>query len=291
MEYQSIEQLKQSFLGGDFVFDENITINGIEYHPSYSSEYSPKKMYKEGIKSVLSYFTPTREQAKSVGLDHGIAFLWGFTQGTMDMIAYDVRLITKSRVRLPIKERLDNGDSVNIAKEKIVGDVVDLIITSLPGSTPIKAKIDTGADVSSLHADDWSIDNEQVTFTSPELSENRITIPLIEKQAIKLSNGDTEYRPVIELNIKINEQQLTNCMFNLNDRGAMQYPVLIGQNVLEAGGFFIDPTINDEDAPTMEDFENYLTILQVEAKDDIIPNNKNKSLQKVIDFVSDEMNK
>ena len=36
-------------------------------------------------------------------------------------------------------------------------------------------------------------------------------------------------------------------MFNLNDRSQMEYPVLIGQNILEKGGFLIDPRQESEE--------------------------------------------
>lgn len=270
MEFENLEQLKELFASGQFTFPKEMTVAGIKYKSNKTSDYSIKDMIEKAYKAVWVYFTPFREQSKEAELDHAIVFLWGFVPDTLKMVPYDVRTTTKARIAGPIIERIENGDSVNIPKSKIVGDVVDVVITSLSGSNPLKGKIDTGADVSSLHADKWDINNGQVTFLTPELSENEITMPVIEKQAIKSSNGDVEYRPVIELNIRINDQQLTNCMFNLNDRGTMRYPILVGQNVLEAGGFMIDPTINDPDANTNEDIEIDWDALQEEFKDDIV---------------------
>ena len=204
------------------------------------------------------------------------------------MVPYDVRTMSKARLQGGvITEKIDNGNSVNIPKERIIGDVVDVIITSIPNSGALKGKVDTGADVSSVHAENWKVENGQVTFECPELSENKITLPVLEKQAIKSSNGDMEYRPVIELNIKVNNQQLTNVMFNLNDRGTMTYPMLVGQNVLEAGGFMIDPTINDPDDPDNidEDFEIDWESLQEEFKDDILTEDKDDLVRKVIEFI------
>ena len=210
------------------------------------------------------------------------------------MVPYDVRTTSKARLVGPITEKTDNGDSINISKDKIVGDVVDVIITSIPNSSPLKGKVDTGADVSSIHAEDWEVDNGQVTFNCPELSENRISLPVLEKQAIKSSNGDMEYRPVIELNIKVNDQQLTNVMFNLNDRGTMTYPMLVGQNILECGGFMIDPTIDDPEQVD-EDFEIDWDSLQEEFKDDIVSDviseNDRISLKELINFLKEEIKK
>lgn len=270
MEFQNLEELKQLFLSGRFNFPSEIVVDGVKYKANLAPQsYSMEDIIKKGYKSMWTYFTNFRERSKSVGLDHALVFLWGFLQNSNTMVPWDLRTSTKARLSSPITEKTDNGDTVNIPKDRIVGDVVTMMVTSIPGSKPMQAKIDSGADVSSMHADSWNINNGQVTFMCPELSENKISMPVIEKQAIKISNGDMEYRPVIELNIKINDQQLTNCMFNLNDRGKMTYPVLIGQNVLEAGGFMIDPSIDDPNDPnvTLEDIEVDWEALQEEFKD------------------------
>lgn len=295
MEFENLEQLKELFASGQFTFPEEMTVAGIKYKSNVASNYSVKTMIEKNYKAMWIYFTSYKEEAKKAGLDHAIIFLWGFPPNSNKMVPWDVRATSKARVAGPIKE--DSGNSVNIPKERIVGDVVDLQITSIPGTKTIRAKIDSGADISSLHADSWEINNEQVTFVSPELSENKITMHVIEKQAIKISNGDTEYRPVIELNIKINDIQLSNCMFNLNDRGSMKYSVLIGQNILEAGKFMIDPTIDDpsDSNITMENYEIDWEALQEEFKDEIIEDistvNENVFMEEIINFIKDGIKK
>lgn len=302
MEFQSIDEIKELFLRGGFEFPDEMMVAGVKYKVSKSPMViSMRDIIKKGKKAMWVYFTSLRELSQDRGLNHAIVFIWAFQNETDAMVPAGVEVSTKAKIPLagqstpvgemenPIAENTDNGDSVNIPKEKIIGDVVDVIITSMPGSKPIKGKVDTGADVSSLHAEDYQINNGQVTFTTPELSENQITVPVIEKQAIKLSNGDTEYRPVIELNIKINEMQLSNVMFNLNDRGAMTHPMLVGQNVLECGGFMIDPRID-----MVEDEERYEAdweALQEEFKDcevaSIVEEDDTEILQKLVDFVED----
>jgi hypothetical protein len=296
MEFTSLEQLRDEFINrGGFSFPDEMTVAGIKYKTNQTSSYNLKDMIRKGYKAMWVYFTPYREQSQNVGLDHAIVFLWGFDTRRLMMVPYDVRTMSKARLQGGvITEKIDNGNSVNIPKERIVGDVVDVIITSIPNSGALKGKVDTGADVSSVHAENWKVENGQVTFECPELSENKITLPVLEKQAIKSSNGDIEYRPVIELNIKVNNQQLTNVMFNLNDRGTMAYPMLVGQNILEAGGFMIDPTINDPDDPDGidEDFEIDWESLQEELKDDdvsdFITESKNDLVEKVINLIKGE---
>lgn len=303
MDFQNLEHIKTLFVTGRFPFPDEMTVAGIKYKSNKTSEYSIEDMIERKYKAMWVYVTTAREQSIEAGLNQYLVFLWAF-RPDIKMVPYDVRATSKARMIGPITEKTDNGDSININKEKIVGDVVDVIITSIPGSKPIKGKIDTGADVSSLHADEWNINGGRVTFISPDLSENKITMPVLEKQAVKLSNGSMEYRPVIELNIKINEQQITNCMFNLNDRGAMTYPLLIGQNVLEAGGFMIDPSIDAGEDPNVEmgedpmmgkemnagsgmseDFEVDWEALQEEFKDDVIPSDA-ELMQNIIDYIN-----
>jgi len=304
MEFQNIDEIKELFLRGGFDFPDEMMVAGVKYKVSKSPMVaSMRDIIKKGKKAMWVYFTSLRELSQDRGLDHAIVFLWAFKPGTDAIVPASVEVSSKARLPTagmptpeagmedPIAENTNNGDSVNIPKEKIIGDIVDVIITSMPGSKTIKGKVDTGADVSSLHAEDYQISNGQVTFTTPELSENQITVPVIEKQAIKLSNADMEYRPVIELNIKINDQQLSNVMFNLNDRGAMTYPMLVGQNVLECGGFMIDPRIDMVE--DVEDYEVDWEALQEEFKDieaaSIVEEGEGEGevLQKLVDFVED----
>ncbi len=271
MEFENLEQLKTAFKGGQFPLPAEIFVNKIKYKSNGSSNHSLRDMVQKKYKGIWIYSTAYREEAKAAGLEQEIILLWGFVADTLNMVPYDVRTMTRARLSGPIIEKVDNNDdSITIAKDLIIGDVVDVVITSLAGTPPMKGKIDTGADISSLHADEWSIKDEQITFLCRDLSENRITMPLIEQQAIKLSNGSVEYRPVVEFNIKINNTQLTNCMFNLNDRGTMKYSMLVGQNVLEAGGFMVDPTINDGDEVAYEGTDVDWEGLQEEFKDDVV---------------------
>lgn len=145
-----------------------------------------------------------------------------------------------------------------------IGSTVEVRFTNIPGSVPLKGKVDTGADVSSLHATEHHIHDGRVTFTCPELSTNKITVPLITQQTVKSSDGGQEYRPVIELNVKVNGKLLTNVEFNLNDRGNMKFPVLIGKNILIKGGFKIDPRL-DESCDDCEDCEDDETEIIIRA--------------------------
>ena len=135
----------------------------------------------------------------------------------------------------------------DIKPDNEIGSTVEVRFTNIPGSSPMKGKVDTGADISSLHATEYTILNNNITFVCPELSHNKITIPLTTQQQVKSSDGGMEYRPVVTLNVKVNGKLLTNVEFNLNDRGNMEFPILIGKNLLIRGGFKIDPKLDEHE--------------------------------------------
>jgi len=131
----------------------------------------------------------------------------------------------------------------------LVGDLVRVSFTGLNNPKELQGKIDTGATVSSLHSDNFKINGQQITFSCKPLTNNTITVPLKTQHAVKSPDGGTVYRPVIELDVKVNGKLIKNAMFNLNDRSHMDQPVLIGQNILQSGKFYVDPSRTESVAP------------------------------------------
>ena len=242
-EFNSVEELEQRFKqGNNFNFPDEIDVGGLPFKLTKSSNYDMRDIMKKGVKQIVAYATFKRKEAIEAGMNQFIVFLWGW-RGNM-LVPHDVRVLSAARLGMPITEAMDG--KMNVDKQKILGTSTEIQIANIPGCPPIKAKVDTGADISSIHAEDWSTQNGQVTFQSDDISPNRITLPVIEKQAIKSSNGDIEYRPVVELDVKVNGVPMSGVMFNLNDRGTMEYSILIGKNILERGGVLIDPKLDDE---------------------------------------------
>jgi len=112
----------------------------------------------------------------------------------------------------------------------------------------IKAKVDTGARTSSLHA--WNIEEyswrgrEMVRFElHPEQrsSKHAVTVeaPLAEKRHVRPSTGSRELRPVILTTIELGrlcwEVEIT-----LTDRDTMGFRMLLGRQALR-GRFLVDP--------------------------------------------------
>lgn len=130
-----------------------------------------------------------------------------------------------------------------------LSDKESVTFTSLDKTA--EGKIDTGASVSSLNATNIKLGRGQVSFVCPQLSPNSLTVPLIDTQDVSSADGGTSSRPVVEFDIEIAGVSLYKQQFNLNDRSDMDSPILIGQNIIEAGKFIINinqPSAVDSDS-------------------------------------------
>ncbi len=120
---------------------------------------------------------------------------------------------------------------------------------SLPelGVRRIKAKIDTGARSSSIHAFDvetfFENDQEYVRFTihpaqRREQPEIAAVAPLLERRSIRSSNGESQSRIVIRTTLLLLGQQFPIDL-TLANRDAMGFRMLIGREALR-GRFLIE---------------------------------------------------
>jgi hypothetical protein len=112
----------------------------------------------------------------------------------------------------------------------------------------IKAKVDTGARTSALHA-------EQVTYVRRRgqtlvqfvVSSGRdaakpptfVQAPLLDERRVRSSNGKEELRPVIETVVKLGTQEWS-IEVTLTRRDQMGFPMLLGRQALK-GHAVVDP--------------------------------------------------
>lgn len=117
------------------------------------------------------------------------------------------------------------------------------------GIAAIKAKVDTGARSSCLHAFDLSIrveDGEKWVYFSvlPLQGKSEPSIPvrarLLEYRVVRSSSGHAESRPVIETTLRIGGHQW-NIELSLTNRDAMGFRMLLGRSAI-ARRFWVDPT-------------------------------------------------
>lgn len=156
------------------------------------------------------------------------------------------------------------------------------------GSKPIEGKVDTGATVSSLHADQIKLNKEKntVSFVCQPLSNNVITLQLDGSQEVHSADAGGVTRPVVTLDVEIDGTAIKGATFNLNDRSGMDSPVLIGQNILKAGNFQIDTNaeggtkqMDDTEAPLVDTRENAV----IKAIETLVENNV--SLAEIVTFL------
>lgn len=111
----------------------------------------------------------------------------------------------------------------------------------------VKAKIDTGARSSSIHAfglDVFEADGmERVRFrihpwqrSDDDVAE--LDLPVLDRRAVRSSNGQTELRYAVAMDVVLAGRALTTVM-TLSNRDEMGFRMLIGREALERG-FLVD---------------------------------------------------
>jgi hypothetical protein len=117
------------------------------------------------------------------------------------------------------------------------------------GLSRVRAKIDTGARTSALHAEDIKFITRSgvrfVKFKVRPFDEDKSVIkscaaPLVTERIIISSNGEREKRPVISTNIKIGPHVFVT-EITLTARHEMNFPMLLGRRALRAGRFVVEP--------------------------------------------------
>ena len=128
-------------------------------------------------------------------------------------------------------------DAVAGTKEKTtVGEVEDVIL--LPWKIKLPARIDTGATRSCLDARDIRIDGGMVEFRLPEKYGGALLrLPMKGRRNIRSAHGRMK-RAIVEIELCIGSRRFLTTV-NLTDRSQMEYPLLIGLNVL-VNDFIVD---------------------------------------------------
>lgn len=133
-----------------------------------------------------------------------------------------------------------NFNKLTISKE--YSDVNNVIIE---GVGELDALFDTGnrSKSFSLHCDDYSIKNDQVTFT---IGEKKFTKKLIGHVKIKSnisSDKDPHRRPIVPMTISFNGITATDYPANLVDRSHKNHKVLINSDLITKFNISINPEL------------------------------------------------
>ena len=105
----------------------------------------------------------------------------------------------------------------------------------IAGYKNIPAKIDTGADSSSI----WV---SNIEMQSPLYDGKKFKTSEYLARVVRSSNGERQIRYLVKLPITI-KGQLFHANFSLANRSRNNFPVLIGRNVLE-GNFAVDVSVS-----------------------------------------------
>jgi hypothetical protein len=115
----------------------------------------------------------------------------------------------------------------------------------------VKAKIDTGARSSSIHAFDLEVvevdGEEQVRFSIHPWQRSdedhvELTLPVLDRREVRSSNGATEQRYAVAMDVTLAGRTITTVM-TLSNRDEMGFRMLIGREALERG-FLVDSALS-----------------------------------------------
>ncbi len=136
-------------------------------------------------------------------------------------------------------EKGQSFDSPGIESVKITVGVVEDVILS-PWGISFPARIDTGADLSSMDARDIVVRNNVADFKlGKHYGGRQLQLPVVDWRHIQTAMG-TEKRPVVELSICLGSKHFRT-LATLKDRSEMLYPFLVGRTALD-GKFLVDPS-------------------------------------------------
>ena len=144
--------------------------------------------------------------------------------------------------RLPILKTFDHLTVVGLREWVALPDL---------GVAGLRAKIDTGASTSSLHATDiepFERDGEKwVRFTAHlgtvvQLRHRRCEAPLVTMKTIKSSNGHAQKRYVVSTTLALGDR-VWRVEFTLACRKSMRYRLLLGSKALIDGQLVVNPGI------------------------------------------------
>lgn len=131
------------------------------------------------------------------------------------------------------------------ARHKTIIGRAELVRFTELGDILVPAKIDTGADVSSLWASNIEETEAGLVFalfnrSSRYYTGHVITVPKSQYHMTRIANsfGEKELRYVVKLRIELKGRRI-KASFSLSNRSSKLYPILIGRRLLK-GKFLVD---------------------------------------------------
>lgn len=213
MLFKDIRHLAEAFTTPTCTIPEKIEVNGVQYVRSSGNNVN----VLEALKGAMMTVAYTSDQCPTI-----IGLNWAYDQRLGQFVPHSV-------------------GSASPLTEATIG--LDVEMEFVQYGATLKAKVDTGADMCSLHAENIQINNGMVSFTSKFFGDRNFKAHLADTQIIQSADGGDNQRPVISCNVRVAGEEFADVLFNLNDRSNMDTPVLMGQNLLTKGQFLINPSM------------------------------------------------
>ena len=251
MTYKNIQELKSDFTKGKIMsLPKDITIDGIKYDFLNSTEYELDEVLGDKKRKPMAIYNLNKNKDNVEKYDEKhtssddeksfqdrVVLVWANTR--MNIRPVEVKFVPKQRMgQVMVKE-------AEIADERIIKHKIPITLSGFNGGNAINAKVDTGAAVCSLDANNVDI-NRDSGLVSFSFGDRNVTMPLVDTQAVKTADNGVENRPVVSFYVTIpNEDQnkqnrvIKKVDFNLNDRSGMPDKILLGQNFIKAGDFVV----------------------------------------------------
>lgn len=208
--------------------------------------HSPNLELNNEIKDHLSQFPYLGYSITD--LDDGLEINFGkgigikYVKGILD--PYHIKVINKNPLKLKLTGKKNVDRFEEFKGKTLIGNIENIDIDKLKIKA-LASKIDTGATTSSLHCEYIKINNDsnKVTFiplddSYDEYTGQKITLPLESTIRVQSSNGDHEARAMIKVDIEL-KGKTVETYFTLSNREELEYPVLIGKDIL-SGNFIVD---------------------------------------------------
>lgn len=255
--FTDIDELSKQFTDG-YITSFNTEIILGETTFSYNTEFNIPLIESQSLdnkaKMAVVYNDITSEQY--------LVLAWALND-SMQVLPTSVHLVHD----VAAINEADTRDIARHYEERTIGKNLDVVLMGINGNQPIKCKIDTGAELCSLDAQNISIvpnhseGGELVKFT---FQDKVYTIPLHQQQSVQTADAGITYRPVIKLSVKVNGQVYSEILFNLNDRSDMPDPILLGLAFLSKSDYLIDPKKESIDVHWMKTMIEGLPVTQVD---------------------------
>ena len=188
----------------------------------------------------LSYQIDSTNDGVKIKFNKDVTYKYAF--GLFD--GFVVETESKEPVVLIVTGKKDTS-GIKKADGKIIIQNIEKIDIPKLGIKNLEVKCDTGASSSSLSCEYISPNTKEKTVTFIPLNKDfeqykgrKVTLPIYSQVKIQSSNGESQNRYMVKLSVIIKGVEIKT-FISLSDREGLEYPALIGKDVL--AGFLINP--------------------------------------------------